>query len=102
MTQQEHTQWTFPVMKYCHGCASVAALVTTIEDATGLQVRFARLPATSHVSAGYAFNPHNNAATISLAANWEDVDVAHELTHMQLELLDGYSVLAWRQQCPAD
>lgn len=74
----------------------VAALLATIEDATDLQVRFSRLPATSHVSAGYAFDPHNNAATVSLGTSWDDVDVAHELTHMQLELVERYSVLAWR------
>jgi len=68
-----------------------------IEQTTGLKVRFVLLPGTSHVDATYTFNPHENLPTIGLATKWEDVDVAHELVHMQLELVDGYKVLAWRR-----
>lgn len=71
--------------------------LTLIEHTTGLKVRFARLPRTSPVDATYTFNPHENVPTVGLSTKWEDVDVAHELFHMQLELVDGYKVLAWRR-----
>jgi hypothetical protein len=71
--------------------------LTLIEHTTELKVRFARLPGTSHVDATYTFNPQENVPTVGLATKWEDVDVAHELIHMQLELVDGYKVLAWRR-----
>jgi hypothetical protein len=72
-------------------------LVELVEGQSGLQVRFATLPVAAHVVATYGFDPHTNVATVSLASGWEDVDVAHEITHMQLELLEGFGVLAWRQ-----
>lgn len=71
--------------------------LASLEHATGLQVRFSRLPATASVMAMYGFDPHTNSVTISLRHDWDDVEVAHELTHMRLELFDGFSVLAWRQ-----
>lgn len=77
--------------------SSVGDLLASVEDATGLQVRFTRLPSTSHVVAKYAFNPHENSATVGLGTHWEDVDVAHELLHMQLELVESFKVLAWRR-----
>lgn len=76
---------------------SVEKQLTCVERQTGLQVRFSRLPTTSHVAATYTFNPHDNVATVGLASKWKDVDVAHELLHMQLELVEGFSVLAWRR-----
>lgn len=38
-----------------------------------------------------------NKPKIHLRGGWEDVDVAHELMHMELELIECYSVLAWRR-----
>ena len=67
----------------------------TLEQASGLKVEFESLPDSSNVVAQYRFTPFDRPR-IYLKSNWEDVDVAHELMHMRLELIEGYSVLAWR------
>ena len=67
----------------------------TLEQESGLKVEFESLPDSSDVVAQYSFTPAIYP-TIYLRSGWEDVDVAHELTHMRLELIEGYSVLAWR------
>ena len=69
--------------------------LSDIESSTELKVRFMLLSG-SHVVAQYGFDPHSNTPTIFLRSDWQDVDVAHELTHMKLELMEGYAVLAWR------
>ncbi len=76
---------------------SVANQLAAAEEASGLEVRFSRLPMTAYVCATYTYTPFESHATIGLCRDWQDVDVAHELTHMQLELLEGNGVLAWRR-----
>ena len=68
-----------------------------METKTELEVVFQPLPRGSYVIAQYRFDPLSNTATVFLGAGWRDVDVAHELTHMQLDFVDGYRVLAWRR-----
>lgn len=75
----------------------IADLLADIETKTGLTVGFLPIPVAEHVSASYTFDPSAQTATVQLGDAWEDVDVAHELTHMKLELVDGHPVLA-RQQ----
>jgi hypothetical protein len=70
-------------------------LLLDVETITGLEVQFEPLQ-DSHVIAQYTFDPQTNTPTVSLGSKWEDVDVAHELMHMRLELVEGYYVLAWR------
>lgn len=72
-------------------------MLSDVESRTNLEVNFQSTPSNSYVIAQYKFNPHTNIPTVFLRANWEDVDVAHELMHMRLELVEGYYVLAWRQ-----
>jgi len=77
---------------------SVKNLLSAVEGNTGLQVVFESLPSGSYVAAEYGFDPIRNTATVFLGdrwEDWEDVDVAHELMHIKLELVEGYSVLAW-------
>jgi hypothetical protein len=74
----------------------VKNLLVNTEGKTGLRVQFESLPGTSEVVAQYRFAPPSKA-TISLGSDWQDVDVAHELTHMHLELIEGLFVLAWRR-----
>lgn len=76
------------------GCR-VSTMLNEVEKACGLQVQFQALPG-SCVVAQYMYEPHTNTATVLLRSDWEDVDVAHELMHMKLELVDGFAVLAWR------
>jgi hypothetical protein len=73
----------------------VVTILHEVESATVLQVQFQTLTG-SCVVAQYGFNPHSNTATIFLRSDWEDVDIAHELMHMKLELVEGFAVLAWR------
>lgn len=75
----------------------VKNLLSVVEGITGLQVIFESLPSGSYVAAQYRFVTIHNTATVFLGDRSEDFDVAHELTHMKLELVEGYHVLAWRQ-----
>lgn len=72
---------------------SIKKLLMDIEKRTGLNIEFESLD--SCVVAEYKFIPVSTAI-IRLRSGWEDVDVAHELIHMKLELIDKFSVLAWR------
>jgi hypothetical protein len=74
----------------------VSDLLVAVEAETGLEVGF-ESPSDSNVVASYRFTPPDKPV-IYLCGNWEDVDVAHELMHMKLELIEGYSVLAWRRK----
>lgn len=73
----------------------VATILDEVETAPGLQIQFQTLTG-SYVVAQYRFDPHSNTATVFLRSDREDVDVAHELLHMKLELVEGFAVLAWR------
>lgn len=73
----------------------VVKILDEVESATNLQVQFQTLT-RSYVAAQYRFNPRSNTATVLLRSDWEDVDIAHELMHMKLELVEGFAVLAWR------
>lgn len=75
-------------------------LLEDTEQRIGLPIRFIALPATDPVLARCYFDPHRNEARVMLRAGWEDVDVAHELMHLRMELLEGFSVLAWRRDVP--
>jgi hypothetical protein len=75
----------------------VVTILDEVETATDLQVQFQTLN-ESYVVAQYRFDPHSNTATLFLRSDWEDVDVAHELMHMKLEIVEGFAVLAWRSK----
>ena len=79
----------------------VAINLADIEAQTGLTVAF-RPPQNNGVVAQYFFDTGANSATVFLRADWADCDVAHELEHMRMELLDGYNVLAWRNAVTRD
>ncbi|MCF7847595.1 MAG: hypothetical protein K9M45_02000 [Kiritimatiellales bacterium] len=68
------------------------------EQATGLEVQFRQLPTTSAVVATFWFDPHSNTPFISLGKGWADEDVAHELVHMRMELLEGFHVLPGKRR----
>jgi hypothetical protein len=74
----------------------VSSFLKEVESRTNIQVQFTTLK-KSFVVAQYLFDPHSNSATVLLSADWEDVDIAHELMHMFLELVEGFAVLAWRK-----
>lgn len=72
----------------------VKALLGKIEEKTKLQVEFENLPADCKVPAQYEFQ-RLDKPVVYLRQNWDDALVAHELMHMNIELLDGYSFLGW-------
>lgn len=71
-------------------------LLLGVEEETELEIRFKELSADSYVIATYRFIPQDKAI-ISLRNDWEDCDVAHELMHMKIELIERFCVLAWRR-----
>jgi hypothetical protein len=76
----------------------VKGFLSTLEECTGLEIQFEALPQSNECMSEYRFIIPDKPR-IGLRADWEDVDVAHELMHMKLELVEGYSVLAWRRNC---
>lgn len=62
-----------------------------------LALRFERLPEDFTHAAENSFDAAENRGVIRLRADWEDVDLAHELMHLRLEVLEGWPVLAWRK-----
>ena len=79
---------------------AVKELLADIEAKAGLQVVFRELPPSSYVVAEYWFDTAKNTPNVYLRRGWQDVDVAHELMHMKLELREGFRVLAWRRDVP--
>lgn len=75
-------------------------LLEDLETKTGLTIEFQSLGRNKPI-AEYYFQPPNHPI-IYLRSDWEEVDVAHELMHMKIELVDGYSVLALRKRVPND
>ncbi len=70
---------------------SIQVQLNQIEQELGMPIQFESL--ASEVRAD--FGVPNRKPRIRLRADWQDVDVAHELTHAQMELLEGYNVLGW-------
>lgn len=75
----------------------IRRLLEDTEKRVGIRVRWRTLPASDPVLARCIYSPQLNEPQIQLRQGWQDVDVAHELMHLRMELLDGYSVLAWRR-----
>lgn len=76
-----------------HLRSKIADLFIDLEKQTGLGINVESFH--SNVVAEYQFIPPKTAV-IRLRDDWEDVDVLHELLHMKIELIEKYSVLAWR------
>jgi len=76
----------------------VKDFLSTLEEGTGLEIQFEALPQSNEFASEYRFTVPDEPR-IGLRDHWEDVDVAHELMHMKLELVEGYSVLAWHRNC---
>ena len=70
-------------------------LLEDLETKTGLTIEFQSLGSDKPIAEYYFQQP--NQPIIYLRSDWEEVDVAHELMHMKIELIDGYSVLVFRQ-----
>lgn len=82
--------------------SGVTNALSEVESSTGLVVQFKTLEESHNVVAEYTFDTERNTPFVSLRPDWEDADVAHELLHMKLELVEGYAVLAWRRGVTED
>jgi len=80
---------------------AITELLEELEAKTALRVEFRPLGRKAGVVAQYSFEQPKRPV-VHLRTDWEDVDVAHELMHMRLELVDGYTVLAWRKNVERD
>jgi hypothetical protein len=76
---------------------AIRELLASVETKAELQVLFSSLPDESPVRAASIYDPARGEARIDLRKDWEDVDVAHELIHLQMDLVDRFKVLAWRR-----
>jgi hypothetical protein len=79
---------------------SISNLLANIEKQIGMQLAFIPLPDKDPVAARFIFDTFRNEPRIQLRKNWEDVDVAHEAMHAQMDLIEGFSMLAWRRDVP--
>ena len=75
---------------------AITKLLDELEEKTALKVEFRPLDQKAGVVAQYSFEQPKRPV-VHLRGDWEDVDVAHELMHMRLELVEGFTVLAWRK-----
>jgi len=80
---------------------AIRDLLEEMEDETGLTVEFRPLPRSFGVVAQYGFEQPRRPV-VHLREDWQDVDAAHEMMHMKLELVDGFAVLAWRENVERD
>lgn len=72
------------------------SLLESLEAKVKLNIEFQRLDDKSFVVAQYMFNPPSRPV-VYIKDGWREDDVAHELMHLKIELVEGYSVLAWRK-----
>ncbi len=80
-----------------HARPAITNLLLDTERRIGLPMVFVPLPTNDPVVARCIFDPFRNEPRIQLRAGWQDVDMAHELMHMRMDLLEGFNVLAWRR-----
>ncbi len=79
---------------------SITNLLAETEQRIGLRLVFVPLPDNDEVVARSYFDPFRNQPQIQLRQGWQDVDVAHELMHLRMDLLEEFSLLAWRRDVP--
>lgn len=77
---------------------AVTKLLAETERRLGQPVVFRALPDNSPVAAASIFDTGRGEPLVELRKDWEDVDVAHELMHLRMDLTEGFSVLAWRRK----
>lgn len=79
---------------------AVAELLRNTESNIGARVVFCALPDNDSVAARSIYDTSRHEAKVMLRKGWEDVEVAHELMHTRMDLVEGFHVLAWRRDVP--
>lgn len=76
---------------------AISNLLVETEQDIGMKVVFIALPTNDAVIARFIYDTTRNEPQVQLRAGWEDVDVAHELIHTRMDLVDRFAMLAWRR-----
>lgn len=76
---------------------SIRELLLETESQIGAQIVFIALPQRDPVSARFLYDTMVREAQVQLRPGWEDVDVAHELIHARMDLIDRLPMLAWKR-----
>jgi hypothetical protein len=76
---------------------SIRELLLETESQIGTRIAFVALPKDDPVSARFLYDTRLQEAQVQLRPGWEDVDVAHELIHTHMDLMDRFPMLAWKR-----
>lgn len=76
---------------------SVSNILTDTEQKIGTPVVFVKLPDNDAVSARFIYDTATFEPRILLRKGWDDAEVAHELQHARMDLVDRLPMLAWRR-----
>ena len=77
---------------------AVREAVEGFEESAGVKVEFRDMPGKASVKAQTVFDPRSAMPIVWLAQEWRDADVAHEVEHMRMQLVDGFGLFAWRSR----
>ncbi len=75
-------------------------LLRQFEKTTGMPVKFRPLGGTELYRATNIVDVHRQAGDVHLRHDWQAVDVAHEITHLVMDVCEGFGVLAFRKGPP--
>jgi hypothetical protein len=67
-----------------------------------IPIRFLPLADNAPVAAASRYDSDKDEAVLLVRLDAEDVDIAHELMHFRLDLVDRFTVLAWRRNVTPD
>lgn len=76
---------------------SISNLVVETEREIGQNLVFVALRDDDPVAARCIYDTTEKEPRIFLRKGWMDVEVAHEVMHTRMDLIDGFSMLAWRR-----
>ena len=76
---------------------AVSKLLLETENLVGRKIVFAAVGADEPVVACCIYDVERQEPMIFLRDGWLDVDVAHEVLHLRLDLVEGFGMLAWRR-----
>lgn len=80
----------------------VRRFYATIEKGIGQPMVFLQLPDNAQNNASCIYDTAKGEARISVRRDVREYEIAHELTHFQIDLVDRFSTLAWRRGAVRD
>jgi hypothetical protein len=76
---------------------SISNLLAETEIQIGQRVVFIASPDSDTVAARCIYDTARHEPRIFLRKDWQDIEVAHELIHVRMDLIEGFAMLAWRR-----